>query len=330
MKVCVILFLFASLVKTEFYDDEVEKFKNRMYFVHHLATDSFIDQQILKDCLGASLVVPEKMTFQGSEYLLKLLKGAYLFDLRNENVESQLKSSVFQQALISSNRAAEDEPISLYTGFLMQEELRSDSPDQCKVTPQNIYQQIMTKFPSNCIVPSQGEINFQEEDLKALSGYTKECPQKFNRVARSIIQGFNEISSEGSIDIEPYLDALKFLYLKFAFDIVGENQTAKTFQLRLLLLHELILSRLDSIPENMLKDKLEDAKSYMKQSSKKLFFYLKKYISKDVLENAELEINIMDAIVFNENIDNLHLRYKRNMLEDLLKNTEVKNQRIVV
>ena len=221
MKVCVVLYLFASFVKPEsVFQIEFKKFESRMYFVHHLATDSFIDQQILKDCLGASLVVPEKMTFQGSEYLLKLLKGAYLFDLRNENVESQLKSSVFQQALISSNRAAEDEPISLYTGFLMQEELRSDSPDQCKVTPQNIYQQIMTKFPSNCIVPSQVEINFQEKDLKDLTGYTKECPQKFNRVARSIIQGFNEISSEENIDMDPYLDALKFVYLKLAFDLL--------------------------------------------------------------------------------------------------------------
>ena len=97
-----------------------------------------------------------------------------------------------------------------------------------------------------------------------------------------------------------------------------------------MLLNELILSRLGSIPESMLTDKLYEVKCYVKQSSIDLSKEFRKNNGKDLSEDAKLEISILYTIAVNKKLVNPYLDRKNETLKKLLHTVGVKNRRIVV
>lgn len=248
MKAIVVLVLIANYVILENkVEEEIRKLGDLKYFVHHLSHGNVGDDEVVKDCFEVPFELPTNLSFKGSKYLFKLLRTAYFHDLRSENVGSPKPNSVFQQALSSYKydlRAAPPLSHDQSDGINSYDNL---PPSQkCEIKPSDIYRLIIKKISKNCVFAEGNGVHFTVADLNGVENVTGVCPEMLNKIMNKIIYDFKQITSDNQIEIHPYTEALKFMFLTNANDLTQGFKGAKMSKLRLLLLNEFVLIKMSS------------------------------------------------------------------------------------
>lgn len=233
MKAILVLTMLAATVRLDLeLDNEIGKISNDLFFVRHFIGGVFTTNNLAKKCLVIDVNPPSAFKFSGSKFLFKLLRLAYFNDLTHEPTEASAPNSVYKLALAAAQSY------------------------QCNIAQDEIYKQVIKKFSNPCVVPDIKEVHFKESDLRNIAGYSNTCPQKLNSIVNSIIDGFNDITSEEQKYFERYIDGLNLLFFAYANEYKKKISNETNLKLMFLLLNEFLLSGVNKFGYRGLENKI--------------------------------------------------------------------------
>lgn len=286
MKAILALVMLVTVVRLGLdLSDEIAKRNDNLSFVRHLASSSLTLSNPLSKCLTVAVSPPSIFQFNGSNYLFKLLRLAYFTDLKNDVANSSATDTVLKVALASTKSY------------------------KCTIADDVIYKLVKNKFPDPCVVPSRNTAHFKPNDLKDISDRSDTCLEKLNTMVDSIIDGFNDITSEDQKFFNTYFDGLNLLFLAYANGYEKKENDNK-FKLRFLLLNEL-LSGYNKLPNKEFGDDIKKLTTDLNASLT---------LIKDDINKVTSDQNTSLPLVENEmgnKSDNANLE-KTNLLNELM------------
>lgn len=341
MKFVLAWIVFASFVKAgEGIDDEIKTFDKEKSFVHHLANIELESDGIVKDCLNVSLDVPQALGFDGSQYLLKILRAAYFYDLKSQKPAFERENSVFQLAFASASKDFENEALSFVGGGLPQaKKLQKQASKKYEIDKTTIYKKVIGKFSDNCVAPKKVDKFFTEKDFEDLTdrtGYSEMCPIKLNAIMERVIDGFNDILSLKTDDLELYVDSLKLLFALNAKEYGLGDEGSNIFMIRFLLLNELIIVKMKSNSVVFIEDYIPKMKLFASRIRTAASTYLRKRLDESMLNDALFELRILQIVSLQTDYDEEMPQEKEakeilpKIIEDLLTKLDIRNQNLLI
>ena len=307
MKVALVL-LFSFVKAGLNFDYEFNGLYNGNSILRYLASDDLTDEIVLNDCLNVKLTVPEKLKFRGSDFLFKLLRAAYLFDLKNEPHDSTKESTVFKLGLASS------------------------SSDQCEMSQKDIHQLVIKTFSQSCDVPNKSAAYFKESDIKNIPGYSKTCPQKLNTIVDSIRDRFNEMTSEDQKSLDMYVNALKLVFINFAEEFYKKNARADSYKLRFFLLNEFMIAVLKSSPTGKFSENVSNMQGFVDTKQTILARMFRRTTDSTDERGDELKtaVVLLKFVTLNTDHDTNLEQQKKEAVQGLFETLKIQSQNFVI
>ena len=335
MRVTLAVVVFASLVQAKFdIEEEIKKFDDHKNFAHYLGQEKIEEDPIVEECLSVPFDVPEELKFNGSKYILKLLRGVYFYDLRSIGLDPQRKNSVFNRAV-----ATVDQSLGEFSGVLPQgnQQQQKIASEKCDVDDVEIYTLIKKKLFQTCVVPQKGEKHFQESDIPSTSKQVKICLTRINFIMDAIIDGFNNILSVNIGDLDLYVDALHLLSALEARELAFRDSDPKMVMLRFLLLNELIILKMKSDPDGRSRINSSEMKLFITSIKNGLTDDYKDQMSEGVRERTKSELTFMTTIALQTEIDESKKyeeektnKTKASVIKRLFSYFEIKDRNLVI
>ena len=339
MRVTLAVVVFASLVQANFdIEEEINKFDDHKNFAHYLGQEKIEEDPIVEECLSVPFDVPEELKFNGSKYILKLLRGVYFYDLKSIGLDPQRKNSVFNRAVATVDQSLEISSLGLFSGVLPQgNQQQKIASEKCDVDDAKIYTLINKKLSQTCVVPQKGEKHFQESDIPSTSKQVKICLTRINFIMDAIIDGFNNILSVNIGDLDLYVDALHLLSALEARELAFRASGPKLVMLRFLLLNELIILKMKSDPDGRSRINSSETKLFIARIKDGLSLNSKEYIDDEVRRRMDLELMFMFYIALQTEIDESKKyeeektnKTKASVIKRLFSYFEIKDRNLVI
>ena len=332
MRTALALVLLYSLVRSDFdFQDKLNYFSGMKFFVHHIENQSLETEKIVKSCFDVPFSPPNNINFKGSEYLFKLLRTAYFYDLKSADVDPMRSTSIFSEAKSSYGKGFNDSsPIAINQPNQIEGRINLPSGRTCEIEPKKINELIVSKLSDRCVFPKANGGLFAEGDFNGMNVDIPACSDMLNGIMDRIISRFEQIMLDSQIDFFIYSQGVKYLVLVYSIDLLQGNLRASMTKLRLLLLNEFLIIKKSSNPD-LLTAKRKELNDFISEILGGIDTL--KPSTEYKAENFKIakdEMTYLKSIILNKDIDVLEKQKKDDIIQTLLTNLGIRGEYLLI